>query len=125
MKFWKPSRIGRYLFKSRVVEVGTVNGIACEWKSFSGVNVPLQDGPWSMFEPEWQQGAPTVEQLERWQWWYLKYSNNEATVERVTVNDCAEGGFFWDSDVVASAPVQPDMSNGPLWVPLEVANAAN
>lgn len=99
---WKPTKAGTYLLCGDTLSVSV--------ESWGGVAVA--DGPWSLMGPDWQPGAPTVAQLSKWPWWALQY--DDCLVVGTTLAD-------EDFDTVeCSAPVQFDLSNGPLWVPLEV-----
>lgn len=126
---WKPTRVGLYRYKGRDCYV---------WPSWAKDETPMfypdasprwefvQDGPWSLLCPEWQQGAPTVAQLERWPWWALALKGREYK-QVICGKVSMSGDPSWlyipsvkVAAVVKSAPIQPNLENGPLWVPLEV-----
>lgn len=132
---WKPTKEGMYRHGEGIAHVmypGTISvsneptprycpddfdSVATcpdDWRRWQGRLTPVPDGPWSIIAPDWQPGAPTVEQLIRWEWWAIWGGSGQMMVAGMV----AELRLDY---VLRSAPIQPDVSNGPLWVPLEVA----
>ena len=139
MNQWKPTREGDYRIGSDVREVweGKPNYPMVK-NPRNQLWEPVPDGPWSLMGPDWQAGAPTVAQLRNWPWWAIESNITWGQLEhKGPILRCCE----WAPDVfdpgeaiqsrgegrllraylTRSAPIQEDMSNGPLWVPRDVA----
>lgn len=121
---WKPASEGTFLLDGRVSFTYEDNGLIVDCGG-----IAIQPGSWSLFRPDMQPGAPTVAQLERWQWWALWLGiNGVSSLACVPGGDDIAAAANWSSEmcqasvnVVHSAPIQADLNWGPLWVPLDVA----
>ena len=124
MTQWKPTKAGEYR-RGADVTVWNNDGRLMARDPISHRLVPVADGPWSLVGPDWQAGAPTVAQLRKWPWWAVQWESG------VIVVDCTDDAgddyatsralAFSKRPIARSAPVQRDATNGPLWVPMEVA----
>lgn len=136
---WKPNKAGQYLYNGQCYDLESFS-VTHNFEIIRGsgsrvlppTTMTLQEqikemgAPWSLLSPDWQDGAPTAQQLERWKWWsILVMGSGLHSAEFSHIDD---GGLFQPDesytpivDVIKSAPIQPDIENGPLWVPLEVA----
>lgn len=110
---WKPTKAGTYRYGDVNREAWLSNDKLMVRDMHTNLWCPVPDGPWSLLTPDWQQGAPTVAQLSRWQWWAIWGGSGQMMVAGMV----AELRLDY---VLRSAPIQPDLNNGPLWVPLEV-----
>lgn len=148
---WKPTKVGVYRHGEEIAHVmypGTISVsnepaprycpddfdpvATCpdDWRRWQGRLTPVPDGPWSLLAPDWQPGAPTVAQLERWQWWAVVTVGGDlvagswsahVTLAGTLLDVVTSNGRKVDTDAIAQCtPIQPDLSSGPLWVPLEV-----
>lgn len=129
MKKWKPSSAG-FLFCGGSGIARTLwmsEGVPLIRDGMSGEPPPGDFSTWSLLSPDMQPGAPTAAQLERWQWWAMWWQDGSFLCDAMRESDypgfivMGEGMGLRDI-VTHSAPIQEDLSRGPLWVPLEVAN---
>lgn len=139
MEMWKPSKEGIYMLRGVPVPVTNPGDTGVGWR-VGEITARLESDPildigsvpdglsWSLLRPGWQPGAPTVAQLERWKWWALELKGNQYK-QIICGAVCQSADSLWlyvpgvkRINVVHSAPIQPDLTGGPLWVPLEVAN---
>lgn len=120
MTQWKPTSEGTFLLDGRVSFTYEENGLIVDCGG-----IAIQPGSWSLFRPDWQLGAPTVAQLERWKWWAVQWESGVIVVD--CTDDAGEdyaisrASAFSKRPIARSAPVQRDATSGPLWVPMEVA----
>ena len=128
MKKWKPSSTG-FLFCGGSGTARTLwmsEGVPLIRDGISGEPPPGDFSTWSLLQPDMQPGAPTVAQLERWQWWAFEHDHRflYCGVVRHAKGLMSVGAALLNPEFVThSAPIQEDLSRGTLWVPLEVANA--
>lgn len=131
MSEWIPTKLGWYLLDGHRVHPS---------KDDTGVyltdahmnRLPMALTGWSLLAPEWQAGVPTAEQLDRWRRWAIDKGRELHCAEwspcgggQGIMTPC--GTVAWNEPtpfcpVTRSAPIQPDWSAGPRWVPLEVAS---
>lgn len=123
---WKPKNEGVYRRGNDILNVWMSKVGLMSRAGTHGTIKPVVECPWSLLAPEWQDGAPTVEQLSRWQWWALALKGDEyAQIICGKVSMSGDPQHFYIPSikvaaVVKSAPVQP-VPGEVLWVPLEVA----
>lgn len=130
---WKPTKFGQYLLKGSVATVMLRDDRLIVWNATRDCQ-DVQPAQWSLLAPDRQKCAPTHAQLERWQWWAVWWSFGDMwlgtcrlytnTYDPVELLDGIYVGAHSGStdEILYSAPIQPDLSTGPLWVPLEVTN---
>lgn len=132
---WKPTKAGVYLLDRSLVCItqpgcSAIEMVACNSTTVInktlapyGIGADMVGNKWSLLAPEWQDGAPTVEQLGRWQWWCIDFGYGQwvCQVEESESDGhvFAFGAVIDRQSVRRSAPVQP-VPGEVLWVPMEV-----
>lgn len=123
VKEWAPTAADVYLRHGNLVEVDPSADRVTRLQAAALRPDQVVPGGWSMLEPDWQVGAPTREQIAAWAGWAMQTADG-------IVMGC--WGYLGDAElygvtdlmvrhVVRSAPIQPDWTDGPRWVPLSVA----
>lgn len=130
MNEWIPTEAGVYLLNglpcslarcpetSRLQPLNRAEADPRYGLSTAIVSPVMSTSGWSLLGPDWQDGPPTPDQIDRWPNWMIVTAPNYAQmgemgkVDYATPPDVANG--------IRSAPIQPDLSSGPRYVPLSV-----
>ena len=132
-KMWKPTQAGIYRLNGAERAVGLIGEILL-FQSSEQPSGSIPDGPWSLTAPDQQLGPPTPAQLKLWPWWALTgtyWADTGASEESAMLIGkvherhgmlCLGGRLTVFMSITHSAPIQENLTDGPLWVPIAVVN---
>lgn len=136
MNEWIPTEAGVYLLNglpcslarcpetSRLQPLNRAEADPRYGLSTAIVSPVMSTSGWSLLAPDWQGGAPTDRQLSAWPNWMIETFAGALLCGIWCWNEdgglCGEHCMLEQKEVSRSAPIQPDLSSGPRYVPLSV-----